>query len=92
MTRTVAEKAMQLLTESVSNIAGKERLIADALVSALKPSEQIFAGPVQFDLQKLTPVMGHQKYHHHTAISKQTPDSALTKPSRKKALPPALVP
>jgi hypothetical protein len=34
MTRTVAEKAMQLLTESVSNIAGKERLIADALVSA----------------------------------------------------------
>jgi hypothetical protein len=72
MTRTVSEKAIQLLTKSVSDIAGEERLIADALVSALKSSEQIFADPVQFDLQKLTPVMGHQKYHH-TAIATQTP-------------------
>ena len=50
MIRTVAEKATQLLTRSVSDIAGEERRIADALVSALKSREQIFAGPFQFDL------------------------------------------
>ncbi len=72
MTRTVAEKAMQLLTRSVSDIAGEERRIADALVSVLKSSEQIFAGPAQFELQKLTPVMDHQMYHH-TAVAAQAP-------------------
>jgi len=46
MTRTVAGKAMLLLTRSVSDIAGEERRIADRLVLALKFSEQIFAGPV----------------------------------------------
>ena len=46
MTRTVAEKAMLLLTRSVSDNAGEERQIADELVLALKFSEQIFAGPV----------------------------------------------
>lgn len=35
MTRTVAEKALQLLTRSVEDVAGHEERIADALVNAL---------------------------------------------------------
>ena len=39
MTRTVAEKALQLLTRSVSDVVGADTRIADALVRALHSGE-----------------------------------------------------
>jgi hypothetical protein len=48
MTRTVTEQAMRLLTKSVSDIAGEERRIADALVTSLRSNEKVFAAPVHF--------------------------------------------
>jgi hypothetical protein len=66
MTRTVTEKAMQLLAKSVSDIAGEERRIADALVMTLRSNEQVFRAPVQFGLKNLEPMM-RQRIHGHAA-------------------------
>ena len=60
MTRTVTEKAIELLSKSVSDIAGEERRIADALVTALRSSEQVFRAPVQFGLTGLDPMTRHR--------------------------------
>jgi hypothetical protein len=60
MTRTVTEKAMRLLSKSVSDIAGEERRIADSLVTTLRSSEQVFRAPVHFELNDLDPMMRHR--------------------------------
>ena len=42
MTRTVREKAMQLLAIAVSDLNGNEKKIADALVEELRVSNLVF--------------------------------------------------
>ena len=60
MTRTVTEKAMLLLSKSVSDIAGEERRVADSLVKTLRSSEKVFRTPVHFELKDLDPMMRHR--------------------------------
>jgi hypothetical protein len=69
MTRTVTEKAMQLLSKSVSDIAGEERRIADALVTALRSNEQVFSGASRFNLKDLDPMMRHRVHDHAVAVA-----------------------
>jgi hypothetical protein len=69
MTRTVTEKAMRLLSKSVSDIAGEERRIADALVTALRSSEQVFQAPVQFGLKGLDPMLRHRIHGQAVAVA-----------------------
>lgn len=69
MTRTVAEKAMQLLTKSVSDIAGEERRIAEALVMELRATQQIFAAPIPVGFTELDPAMRKQVHGHAVAIA-----------------------
>ena len=49
MTRTVREKAMQLLAIAVSDLNGNEKKIADALVEELRVSNLVFENSY-FDL------------------------------------------
>ena len=69
MTRTVAEKALQLLTTSVSDIAGEERRIADALVMALRSSQQTFAVPALAGFEDFEPMMRQQSHGHAVRIA-----------------------
>jgi hypothetical protein len=66
MTRTVTEQAMRLLAKSVSDIAGEERRIADALVTSLRSNEKVFAAPVHFGLQDIEQIT-HHGIHGQTA-------------------------
>lgn len=69
MTRTVTEKAMRLLSKSVSDIAGEERRIADALVVALRSSEHVFRPPVQFGLEGLDSIMRQRIHGQAVAVA-----------------------
>ena len=69
MTRTVTEKAMRLLSKSVSDIAGEERRIADSLVLALRSSEQAFRAPIQFGLSDMDPMMRHRIHTQAVAVA-----------------------
>lgn len=60
MTRMVTEKAMELLSKSVSDMAGEERRIADALVQALRSSERTFGAPMRFGLGELDSAPRHR--------------------------------
>ena len=60
MTRMVTEKAMELLSKSVSDMAGEERRIAEALVQALRSSERTFGAPMRFGLGDLDPAIRHR--------------------------------
>ncbi len=66
MTRTVTEKAMELLSKSVADVAGEERRIADALIQALRSSERTFGAPVRFDYHGVDPMV-RQRIHGHAA-------------------------
>ena len=69
MTRTVAEKAMELLSKSVSDIAGEERRIADALVMTLRSNKQVFGAPACFGLKDLDPMMRHRIHGQAVAVA-----------------------
>jgi hypothetical protein len=69
MTRTVTAKAMELLSKSVSDIAGEERRIADALVQALRSSERTFGAPVRFDFKNMDPMVRHRIHGQAAAVA-----------------------
>jgi hypothetical protein len=69
MTRMVTEKAMELLSKSVSDISGEERRIADALVQALRSSERTFGSPMRFGLGDLDPAVRHRIHGQAAAVA-----------------------
>ncbi|MDG2287133.1 MAG: hypothetical protein P8N43_16635 [Alphaproteobacteria bacterium] len=69
MTRTVTEQAMRLLAKSVSDIAGEERRIADALMTTLRSDEMIFAAPVHFGLHDMAPMTRHGMHGQTAAMA-----------------------
>ena len=69
MTRTVAEKALQLLSKSVSDIAGNERRFADSLLATLRANEITSMAPAQHAVHALDPTMRQQIHGRATAIA-----------------------
>lgn len=69
MTRTVTEKAMELLSKSVSDMAGEERRIADSLIQALRSSERTFGASMNYGLKDLDPAIRHRIHGQAVAVA-----------------------
>ncbi|MBM85699.1 MAG: hypothetical protein CMM47_06725 [Rhodospirillaceae bacterium] len=66
MTRTVTKKALQLLSKSVSDIAGNESGFADSLRATLRASEITSMAPANYNVHALEPAI-RQHIHGHTS-------------------------
>lgn len=69
MTRKVAEKALQLLSKSVSDITGNERAFTDSLLATLRASEITSMAPAHSTVHALDPRIRQQIHGRPAAIA-----------------------